>query len=95
MITGLKLIQAFDIAYKFLMMSQLIIRSKMTEKIYMSDSYIHNDKFIDQLVNITHYIIIESFYQCMSISKSSPHMSYIIIHREYQLSSFVSFILNI
>ncbi|CAF3633653.1 unnamed protein product [Adineta steineri] len=58
-ITGLEFIQAFEQA------------PNMIENMYMSNSNIHNDKFIDQLADITHDVIIKSPYKCMPTSHIS------------------------
>ncbi|CAF1510713.1 unnamed protein product [Adineta steineri] len=58
-ITGLEFIQAFEKA------------PNMIENMYMSNSNIHNDKFIDQLADITHDFIIKSPYKCMPTSHIS------------------------
>lgn len=56
----------------------------MIENMYMSNPHICHDKFIDQLVNMTHNFITESPYTCISTSKSSSRISDISIVHEFQ-----------
>ena len=46
------------------------------------NSNTHHDKFIDQLVNMTHDVIIGHPYTCMSTSKSHP-----TVNQEFQPST--------
>jgi hypothetical protein len=54
------------------------------ENMSIPNSNMCNDKFIDQLVNITHDMIVESPFKCPSKSRSSRRTSDVIVNQEFQ-----------